>query len=285
MPLGTLSLPIAYAAAMGTGLACYLAAIWRPALGWAAILLILLSPAVFVCLAFGQTGLLTAACLLGGLRLRPTRPALAGVLFGLLLCKPQFALLIPLALLAARDWRCIAGAALTVAVLIALATAAFGWTAWEDWFAHLPRHGAYVDRAIRGFIKPTLRETLLHAGAPRLLASILALAVALAAAALVWRAFRRNAPAADLLLVAATFAAQPYAFHYDLPALGAAAILAWHTRPPAPAGLLDQAITAAILAAPATMMLTSRFHWIGAAATLLLLALAVARNRAPSASR
>ncbi|RTL48321.1 MAG: DUF2029 domain-containing protein [Bradyrhizobiaceae bacterium] len=89
-------------------------------------------PAVFINLGHGQNGFLTAALLGAALMTLPMRPVLAGVLFGLLAYKPQFALVIPVALLAAGQWRAIVSATVTVLVLV-------GSTAWlfgiEVWFA------------------------------------------------------------------------------------------------------------------------------------------------------
>jgi len=56
-------------------------------------------PAVFVNIGHGQNGFLTAALLGGALQLLDRRPWLAGVLIGLLAYKPQFGVLIPVALL------------------------------------------------------------------------------------------------------------------------------------------------------------------------------------------
>ena len=61
-------------------------------------------PAVFVNIGHGQNGFLTAALLGGALHLLDRRPWLAGVLIGLLAYKPQFGVLIPIALLASRRW-------------------------------------------------------------------------------------------------------------------------------------------------------------------------------------
>jgi len=57
-------------------------------------------PAVFVNIGHGQNGFLTTALLGGALHLLDRRPWLAGVLIGLLTYKPQFGVLIPIALLA-----------------------------------------------------------------------------------------------------------------------------------------------------------------------------------------
>ena len=81
-------------------------------------------PAVFVNVGHGQNGFLTAALLGGALHWLDRRPWLAGVLIGLLAYKPQFGVLIPIALLAGGRWRTIGAAAATVAALVAVSFAA-----------------------------------------------------------------------------------------------------------------------------------------------------------------
>src|SRR5262249_48040094 len=99
------------------------------------LLLALAFPAVFINLGHGQNGFLTAALLAGSLILIDRRPLAAGALIGLLAYKPQFGVLIPLALVATPRWRTLAAAALTVLASCALATALFGpevWVAFVD---------------------------------------------------------------------------------------------------------------------------------------------------------
>ncbi|SEI14515.1 glycosyltransferase family 87 protein [Tardiphaga sp. OK245] len=88
-------------------------------------------PAVFINVGHGHNGFLTTALLGGALLLLHRRPWLAGVLIGLLAYKPQFGVLIPLALLADRRWITMVSAALTVAVLIVLSTGLFGASIWQ----------------------------------------------------------------------------------------------------------------------------------------------------------
>ena len=76
-------------------------------------------------LGHGQNGFLTAGLLGAALLSLPQRPLLSGVLFGLLAYKPQFGLLIPIALLVAGQWRAIVAATLTVIVLMAITTPPF----------------------------------------------------------------------------------------------------------------------------------------------------------------
>ena len=92
-------------------------------------------PAVLVNVGHGQNGFLTAALLGGALHWLDRRPWLAGVLIGLLAYKPQFGVLIPVALLAGGRWRTIGAAALTVAALVGVSFAMLGsgiWHAFAD---------------------------------------------------------------------------------------------------------------------------------------------------------
>ena len=88
-------------------------------------------PAVFVNVGHGQNGFLTAALLGGALHWLDRRPWLAGVLIGLLAYKPQFGVLIPIALLAGGRWRSIGAAAATVAALAAISFALLGSGIWQ----------------------------------------------------------------------------------------------------------------------------------------------------------
>lgn len=88
-------------------------------------------PAVFVNVGHGQNGFLTAALLGGALHFLDRRPWLAGMLIGLLAYKPQFGVLIPIALLAGGRWRTIGAAATTVAALVAISFAMLGGGIWQ----------------------------------------------------------------------------------------------------------------------------------------------------------
>ena len=68
------------------------------------LLSLLLAPAAAFNVA-GQNGFLTGVLMIGGFGALPGSPVLAGVLLGLLTYKPQFWLLVPVALAAARQWR------------------------------------------------------------------------------------------------------------------------------------------------------------------------------------
>jgi hypothetical protein len=88
-------------------------------------------PAVFVNIGHGQNGFLTAALLGGALHLLDRRPWFAGVLIGCLAYKPQFGVLIPIALLAGARWRTIGAAAATVVALVTLTMVTLGGGIWH----------------------------------------------------------------------------------------------------------------------------------------------------------
>ena len=88
-------------------------------------------PGVFVNVGHGHNGFLTAALLGGALHWLDRRPWLAGVLIGCLAYKPQFGVLIPIALLAGKRWSTIAAAIVTVAALTAISFAALGSGVWH----------------------------------------------------------------------------------------------------------------------------------------------------------
>ncbi|MEI4594850.1 glycosyltransferase 87 family protein, partial [Klebsiella pneumoniae] len=74
---------------------------------------------------------LTAALIGFGMALLKRKPALAGLCLGLLAYKPQFGVLIPLALVAGGHARAFAAAALTVALMAILTTALYGVEVWQ----------------------------------------------------------------------------------------------------------------------------------------------------------
>jgi uncharacterized membrane protein len=85
-------------------------------------ILVLGFPAVFVNLGHGQNGFLTAGLLAMGLVLLKRRPILAGVCLGLIAYKPQFALALPVLLVAGGHVRALFAAAATIAGMGVAAT-------------------------------------------------------------------------------------------------------------------------------------------------------------------
>ena len=100
-PLGLLPLGQAYYAWVGLTFAAFVWAVAGPRPNALVVLAILAAPASTMNVIAGQSGFLSGALLIGGLRVIGTRPWLGGLLLGLLTYKPQFGLLVPVALLAA----------------------------------------------------------------------------------------------------------------------------------------------------------------------------------------
>jgi hypothetical protein len=181
---------------------------------------------VFVNIGHGQNGFLTTALLGGALQLLDRRPWLAGVLIGLLAYKPQFGVLIPVALVAGGYWRTIAGAALTVAGLIVLSTLMLGtdiWHAFSD--STTFTQTVVLEAGGTGWekIQSIFSAVRMWGGSvPLAYATQIALAVTLAATlAWLWRsdaAFELKAAA----LAVGSLLATPYVLDYDLVVLALA---------------------------------------------------------------
>ena len=225
LPVAGLGYWAAAAVWLGGGLALYVAAVaaGRDGARWM-VLAAVLAPTTALNLAFGQGGFLVAALLIGGLRLAPVRPVLAGVLFGVLTFKPQFGLMVPIALIAAGHWRCLGAAVVGAVALAVVATVWQGADIWEFWLASLPQYQAWFAGRAMG-IMPTVQASLLMLRAPHLVAHGAQGAAAVLAAACVWRAWRGGHPCRVPIALAATALATPHAFIYDLPLLSGAAIL------------------------------------------------------------
>ena len=103
-----------------------------------AMLVALGAPVVLVCLGHGQNAFLTASLLGGGMLLLDRRPWVAGILLGALVYKPQFAVLIPVLVLARGNLRAFVSAGATVAALCLLTLAIWGWPVWRAFLDSLP---------------------------------------------------------------------------------------------------------------------------------------------------
>ena len=112
------------------------------------------SPVVFVCVGHGHNGFLTAALLGGGLLLLERKPLVAGLLLGCLVYKPQFALIVPIVLIARWNGRAILGASLSALALIGSTLLIWGMPVWEAFIASLPltRH-VIIEQGATGWEK------------------------------------------------------------------------------------------------------------------------------------
>ena len=221
--LALIPYPAALVAWMAVGLPLYLSAIRLITGTWNTTLAALAWPAVLWNMVVGQNSFLTAALLGAGIALIEKRPALSGILFGLLTYKPQFGLLIPVALIAGGHWRVIGWAALSTAMLVAISAAVLGTDSWVAFVgsafrindAILVEGGTDFSKlqSVYGYVRALGGSSAIAWTAHGLLVLLLAVGV-------IW-IWRKNA-AFDLkaaALAAATLLASPYAFIYDFVAL------------------------------------------------------------------
>ncbi|MDR1827360.1 MAG: DUF2029 domain-containing protein, partial [Methylobacteriaceae bacterium] len=115
----------------------YLAAAWRLFPNRYAFLAAAFFPPFLWSLLIGQMTGLTAVMTVAALLNLEKRPALAGMLIGLLIFKPQGAVLIPVALAASRNWKAFGFAAGTVALLVLLSLGLYGPSLWLDFSGQL----------------------------------------------------------------------------------------------------------------------------------------------------
>jgi alpha-1,2-mannosyltransferase len=190
-------------------------------------------PAAFINLGHGQNGFLTAALLGGALLWLDLRPAVAGVLIGLLAYKPQFGLLIPLVLLVTGRWTVIASACATIAALAAVTSILFGTSVWHAFAGSAEFSRAIVlEAGATGWEKiQSIFSAVRNLGGSTQLAYAAQGALMLAlAVSLVWlwrsrAAYELKAAALALACLLAT----PYVLDYDLMVLAIAiAFLARH---------------------------------------------------------
>jgi alpha-1,2-mannosyltransferase len=233
-PLALLPYLESLAAWLALGLAGYLAALWRifpkPLTLWIGLAF----PAVFWTVTHGQNSFLTTSLFCWGLLLLPRRPVTAGILFGVLTCKPHLGLLLPVALVAGGHWRAVAAATLTVFVSAAISVVLFGTGVWADFLASTTPTRSMLESGL-GFGDYYKMQSVFAAarllGSPLPVAySLQALVVLSAATAIAW-VWSRPTGDPDMknaALMAATPLSTAFIFDYDLMLIAPA--IAWLAR-------------------------------------------------------
>jgi alpha-1,2-mannosyltransferase len=168
----------------------------------------------------GQTGALAASLFAGGLLLLANRrSALAGIVFGLLTFKPQVFMLIPICLLAARQYRALAWLTVTGVTLFCVSVAVLGVDIWWKFLAYLPQQMSFVYQGRFHVARcPTVFVMIFHATGNTTFAEIMQAISTLAAWALVGWSWRRTSaifPRALAFCVAMPLST-PYMLEYDL---------------------------------------------------------------------
>ena len=237
-PLGLPGFWPALAAWLAGSLALFLAAARQLATGRPrlSLAIALFAPPTVLALLVGQTGLVVGALAILGIVGAKTRPRLAGAALGIAAAlKPQMLILAPVALVAAGAGEALVAATLTAVVVVGASLVAFGPGLWRAWIAALPSFEAEI-RAVPDMAAGVITPAGLAAdfGLPAPMAIAVRIVAAVAAAALVWTAFRRPADTTlrcGALLCGALMIA-PYAMHYDACALAPVAIARLNAEAP-----------------------------------------------------
>ena len=181
--------------------------------------ILLLAPGAAVNLFFGQNGILSVVLMGAGVLLLRTRPVLGGVLLGMMAYKPQFALLVPLALLFGREWRAFAAAAVSQAALMALSVALIGIEPWLAFLHKIAQPSAiFASSSSDWRAIPSVMIFARSLGFGTEASSFFHWTVAaLAAAGALWIWYKtEDGPIRAAVLAAATLLVTPYLRAYDL---------------------------------------------------------------------
>ena len=245
------------------------------------LLFALICPAALISLFWGQTGLWAVALLGGGLLLCPTRPLLAGVLFGILTVKPQLGLVLAPMLLVTGQWRVIASASVTALTLLVASVLVFGV---EPWTAYATDTAAYQMSLAQGriglfdyMVLTPYRMVTLIGGSPEI-AQVVQLAIGLPLLGVaLWVGRWTDWLSACGLVLLVTCVLSPYFAIYDLTLAALAMALMWSR-----VGGVSKTLLAGSALAPMSMGLAGfGLHpaWTGVfTLTLVLCAVSVLRD-------
>ncbi|WP_226016748.1 glycosyltransferase family 87 protein [Novosphingobium sp. FKTRR1] len=221
LPLGLLPYGVAWIAFALGGWAIWFAVARKLAPPHLA-LAVLAFPGAYLAASHAQTGFITGVLLIGGVIALPRRPWHSGALLGALVIKPHLALLVPVWLLAGRQWRALASAAMAAIGLCLAALLAFGWQTWAAWPQAFAVSKVLMAQGPSAFwLRMCTPYAALHQHGGPLVAMVGQAALTLLAAALSALAWRRSRDpqATGAVMLAATALGSPYLFSYDLPFL------------------------------------------------------------------
>jgi hypothetical protein len=150
----------------------------------------------------------------------------AGMLFGLIIYKPQFGVLLPIALAAGGYGRAFFAAAVTVLAVLALSALVWGWPAWQAFLESLHATRTIVfeqgDTGFEKFQSAFSWVRLWHGPVALAYAAQVVVALAVVAAvAWIWRSRASFALQAAALLTGSLLVS-PYTLDYDFVVFGMA---------------------------------------------------------------
>lgn len=219
---------LAFAIWIGATGALFVASLKIIVKDWGLTIAFLSFPATAATAGIGQNALLTAGLIGFGTYFVDRRPVVAGLLFGVLAYKPHLAMMIPVALLAGRNWRALIAMAISALAVVAVSLVWFGAGTWHSFLTEAASAAASFSSGRVGFAGlVSLFAAARLAGLSAVAADAIQIVAALIAAALVAVVWARgqSLPVRALVLIAGGLIAPPVILFYDL--LPAAIAIAW----------------------------------------------------------
>ncbi len=190
-----------------------------------ALLVAMGAPVVLVCLGHGQNAFMTASLLGAGMLLLDRRPWVAGLCLGALVYKPQFAVLIPILIMARGNVRAFLSAGLTATTLCLITLAIWGWPVWQAFIDSLPltRH-IIIEAGATGWekIQSPFSATRQWGGSIPFAYAVQGVITALAIAMAALVARRGSMETRGAAALSAALLCTPYVLDYDHVLLGVA---------------------------------------------------------------
>ena len=179
-------------------------------------------PGIFLNLYWGQNAFITTILILGFIYYVDRNALLAGVFLGLLFYKPQFAVFCLIAVMANRNWKCLAATLSVLGVLVAGSLLAWGPSLWISYY---PLAGKCAELSLLSIwdktsaIQPTVYSFLRLLGIGINTALISQYAISLAMAIIIYIVWRRRTKGEFLSVIILGYCillGLPYYIQYDM---------------------------------------------------------------------
>jgi alpha-1,2-mannosyltransferase len=224
VPFGRLS----YLAALMTWTILTFGLFWHAARPWLADVAlpswsVFVLPGTVVNLWAGHFGFLIGALVLYGWRNAGNVPLKSGVAFAAMTVKPHLGVLVPLLLVAKKQWHVVVFSAVLSVLFFIISAALFGIDAWMIWLkSTLPYQSSLIGTHESGMgfllMMPTVERLASALGLNTGSGFVMQFSFALAALGLLGHAWHQGVEIRELglLSILATFLVLPYVFNYDM---------------------------------------------------------------------
>ena len=194
------------------------------------VLALALAPATFINILCGQNGFLSGALFVGGMFLRQSHPASSGILFGLLSYKPHLGILIPVVLIAERNWKTLLSTMITLTALVLCSLLIHGSESWMLYSIETIRNTTIVLEKVSGFLTymmPTVFMSGRIYGLEESTNYLLQIIVMLIVIVATYWAIRRTTDMKirTALACVGVFLVSPYALSYDMTIISVAIVM------------------------------------------------------------